>query len=77
MLNRGMVIQVSVAFVLTVPVAVWMVGRWLGAFAFRADVPWMLYPSAGIAVMLIAVATVSWQSWRAASANPVKVLMSE
>ena len=77
MLGRGMVTQVAVAFVLTVPVAVWIVGRWIGAFAYRTSVPWWLYLAAGAAVLFVAVATVSWQSWRAASANPVKALMSE
>ena len=77
LLNRGMLTLVGVAFVLVVPITVWMVGRWIGAFAFRTSIPWWLYLAAGALVLLISVATVSWQSWRAANANPVKALISE
>jgi putative ABC transport system permease protein len=77
MLNRGMFSLAAVAFAVVVPVTVWIVGRWMGSFAFRAQVPWWLYPAAGMIVVLVSIATVSWQSWRAATANPVKSLNIE
>lgn len=77
MLGRGTLMMVGVAFAAAAPAAVWMAGRWGEAFAFRARVPWWIYPAAGAAVLLIAMATVSLQSWRAATANPVNSLKSE
>jgi putative ABC transport system permease protein len=51
--------------------------RWVEGYAYKAAVPWWLPVGAGLIVLLIAVATVSWQSWRAATANPVNALKSE
>jgi putative ABC transport system permease protein len=76
-LNRAMFTQLAVAFVLATVIA-WLIIRWwLDGFAYRAAVPWWLYPAAGVIVLLIAVATVSIQSWRAATANPVRSLKTE
>ncbi len=77
MLNRGMLILIGVAFALAAPLALLFINRWIAGFAYKAAVPWWLFPIAGVLVLLIAVATVSWQSWRAASANPVNALKSE
>ena len=77
MLNRNMFILVVVGFVLAVPLTLVFITRWVEGFAYRAAIPWWLFPAGGVLVLLIAVTTVSWQSWRAATANPVKSLNSE
>jgi putative ABC transport system permease protein len=77
MLNRGMLILVGVGFVLAVPLALVFITHWVAGFAYRTPIPWWLFAAAGLLVLVIAVATVSWQSYRAATANPVKALMSE
>jgi putative ABC transport system permease protein len=77
MLNRGMLLLVGVAFVVAVPLALVFIRRWVEGYAYKAAVPWWLPVGAGLIVLLIAVATVSWQSWRAATANPVNSLKSE
>ena len=77
MLNRNMLILVGVGFALAVPLTLVFITRWVEGFAYKAAVPWWLFPAGGLIVLAIAVATVSYQSWRAASANPVKALMSE
>jgi putative ABC transport system permease protein len=76
-LNRAMFTQLAVAFVPATVIAWLMIRWWLDGFAYRATVPWWLFAGAGVIVLLIAVATVSLQSWRAATANPVKSLKSE
>ncbi len=65
------------AFVLATAVSGFIISRWLDGFAYRADVPWWLFPAAGLAVAAVSVATVSWQSLSAATANPVKSLKTE
>ena len=77
MLNRNMLILVGVAFVVAVPLALVFIGRWVEGYAYRAAAPWWLFACAGGLVLMIAVATVAWQSWRAAAANPVESLKSE
>ncbi len=77
MLNRAMFIQLGVALVAATAIAVFVIRRWLEGFAYRADVPWWLFVAAGLAVAAVSLATVSLQSWRAATVNPVKSLKSE
>jgi putative ABC transport system permease protein len=50
---------------------------WLREFAYRIDIQWWVFLIAGVAAMAIAVITISFQSIKAALANPVKSLRSE
>lgn len=77
MLNRGMLMLVGIASVIAVPLTLVFITRWVEGFAYKAAVPWWLFPAGGLMVLVIAVATVSWQSYRAATANPVISLKSE
>ncbi|MBC7776503.1 MAG: hypothetical protein H7246_13800, partial [Phycisphaerae bacterium] len=51
--------------------------KWLSDFAYRIDMQWWMFVLAGLAAILIAFLTVSFQSMKAALANPVKSLRSE
>jgi putative ABC transport system permease protein len=51
--------------------------KWLQDFAYRVSMPWWIYVLAGIAAIVIALLTVSYQAIRAATANPVNSLRSE
>ncbi|MDR0605287.1 MAG: ABC transporter permease [Bacteroidales bacterium] len=77
MLNRGFLIQFAVAYIIAVPVTYYVVNRWLENFAYKTPIHWWVFVFGGLLVFLITVATVSWQSYRAASANPVEALKSE
>jgi putative ABC transport system permease protein len=77
MLNRGMLISLGVAAVLALPPTLYFIRGWVASFAYKAPVPWWLYPAAVLLVLAIAAATVSIQSWKAATANPVNSLKSE
>ena len=68
---------VLVAFVVAAPVAYVVMDRWLNDFAYHIDVPWWVFPAAGVAALLIAWLTVSYQSVKAALTNPVKALRYE
>ncbi len=72
-----MLISLGVAVVLALAPTLWFVRGWVSSFAYKAAFPWWLYPAAVVLVLLIAIATVSLQSYRAASANPVNSLKSE
>jgi putative ABC transport system permease protein len=51
--------------------------KWLSTFAYRTSLDWWIFVVAGVIALVIAIATVSWQSWRAATRNPVEALRYE
>jgi putative ABC transport system permease protein len=77
MLSREFVLLVGLSTVIAAPLAGWGVYKWLQNFAYRTSMPWWIFVLAGVAAMLIALLTVSLQTIRAASANPVKSLRVE
>ena len=68
---------VFIAIVIAAPVAWWAMNKWLTDFAYHIDIKWWMFASAGAAAVAVAFLTVSFQSVRAALANPVKSLRSE
>jgi putative ABC transport system permease protein len=68
---------VLIASLLSFPVAWWGMNLWLQSFAYRIGISWWVFVVAGAAAILIALVTVSFQTIRAAVANPVKSLRSE
>ncbi|HXB94472.1 MAG TPA: FtsX-like permease family protein, partial [Puia sp.] len=77
LLNKGFAGLVLLSLVIASPVAWWMTDRWLREFAYRAPLAWWVFPLAGGAAIVIALLTVSFQSIRAALANPIKNLRTE
>jgi putative ABC transport system permease protein len=51
--------------------------KWLQNFAYHSGLQWWIFALAGILALVIALLTVSWQSWRAATRNPVEALRCE
>lgn len=77
MFNRRFVWTILFCFVLAGPVAWYGVTRWQGAFVYKTPLHWWIFLVAFVIVLGVTLATVSIQSWRAASANPIKSLRSE
>lgn len=77
MLNKSVLIWLGIAFVISTPLAYYAMNRWLENFAYKTTLSWWIFALAGIAALLVALITVSWQSWRAASRNPVEALKYE
>ncbi|MBN1181795.1 MAG: hypothetical protein JXB49_05860, partial [Bacteroidales bacterium] len=68
---------VVVAFVIACPVAWYFMDKWLQNFAYKTNLSWWVFAAAGAVTVAVTVFTVSWQSWRAASRNPVEALRYE
>jgi len=51
--------------------------KWLQTFAYKTELNWWIFCLSGIIALVIALLTVSWQSWRAAKRNPVDALRYE
>lgn len=77
MLNKRFVIWVLVAFVVAVPLVYYAMKKWLETFAYKTELSWWIFALGGLATLLVALFTVSWQSWRAATKNPVEALRYE
>jgi len=68
---------VLIAFVIAVPIAWYVMAKWLQGFAYKTSISITVFIYAGMAAMVIALLTVSFESIRAAMANPTKSLKSE
>jgi putative ABC transport system permease protein len=77
LLNMDMVKWVFVAITLAIPTAYLILDKWLENFAYKTILSWWIFALAGILALGIALFTVSWQSWRVATRNPVEALRYE
>jgi putative ABC transport system permease protein len=77
LLSRDFVKLVGWSFIVAVPPSWLLMHVWLNGFAYRIDAYWWIFLAAGGTALLIAIVTVSFQSIKAALANPVKSLRSE
>lgn len=77
MLNRDFIKWVAIAFVIAVPIAYFAMNKWLENFAYKTTLSWWIFALAGVLALGIALLTVSFQSWRAATRNPVEALRYE
>lgn len=77
LLNRNFFRLLLLSFSIACPVAWYIMSRWLEGFSYKTPLHWWIFLLAGVITLLIALFTVSWQSWKAATENPVKALKSE
>ncbi len=77
LLSTGFTRLILIAVVIAVPVAWFAVNSWLKSFAFRVNADWVIFLTASLAALAIAWITVSYESVKAAIANPVKSLRTE
>jgi len=68
---------VAGALVFAIPLSYYLMNLWLKNFAYKTPLNWWIFTLAGIITLIIAILTVSWQSWRAATRNPVDSLRYE
>jgi len=77
LLNKDFVKWVVISFVIATPIAYYAMQKWLENFADKTELSWWIFALAGFMALGIALLTVSWQSWRAATRNPVESLRYE
>ena len=77
MLNKSFVLWVAIAFVIAVPIAWYTMNSWLQNFAYKTELSWWIFALAGIMALLIALITVSYQTFKVARRNPVEALRYE
>lgn len=77
MLSREFLKLIVIASLLSFPITWYAMNKWLQDFAYRISIPWWVFILAGGIALSVAVLTISYQSIKAALANPVKSLRSE
>jgi len=77
MLNRNYLKWVFLAFIVACPLGWYLMNKWLENFAYKTELSWWIFAVAGLLALGIALLTVSWQSWKAATRNPVEALRYE
>ena len=77
LLSKDFLILVVVAFVIASPIAWYTSRQWLEGFAYRVTIPWWIFGLAGLLAVFLTLLTVSFQSVKAATANPVDSLRNE
>jgi putative ABC transport system permease protein len=77
LLNKVFVKWIFLAFIIATPIAWYAMNKWLQTFEYKIGLSWWIFGLAGIIALLIALITVSWQSWRTSTRNPVESLRYE
>ncbi len=77
LLNSDIVKWIAIAFIIATPITWYTVNKWLENFAYKTTLNWWIFALAGVLALGIALLTVSWQSWKAATRNPVEALRYE
>ncbi|MBW1299078.1 FtsX-like permease family protein [Aquimarina litoralis] len=77
LLTKDFLKLVSIAFLIATPIAWWMMSKWLQNYIYRIDLNIVLFIGAGCIVLLIALLTISFQTVRTATTNPVNSLRTE
>ena len=77
MLSKDFIKLVFMAILIATPLAWWVMHQWLQGFAYRQNIQWWMFVATSFAAIGIAVITVSFQSIRAALANPVDSLRND
>ncbi|HEY8934980.1 MAG TPA: ABC transporter permease [Cyclobacteriaceae bacterium] len=77
MMSKEFIKLVAIAFIIAVPLAWYVMNQWLSGFAYKVQMGIAIFLYAGVSAALIAIITISYESIRAASANPIKSLRTE
>jgi len=77
MLSKDFLILISISLLIALPVSWWLMSRWLQSFAYRINITPFAFVITAVSVILITLITISYQSVKAALANPVKSLRTE
>jgi ABC-type antimicrobial peptide transport system permease subunit len=77
LLSTDIVQLIVLASLIAAPLAWIGMGSWLRGYAYRVSLDWWTFLIAGVLALLIALLTISYQAFKAATANPVKGLRAE
>jgi putative ABC transport system permease protein len=77
LLSKDFIKLILIAVTVAIPICWWTMNKWLEGFAYRITIGPVIFVEAGMIALAIALGTISWQSFKAAMANPVRSLRNE
>ena len=77
LLNLDIIKSLIVAFIIAYPLSWYAMSKWLENFAYKTEISLWIFIISGLIVSLIAITTVSIQSWRVATKNPADTVRYE
>ena len=77
LLNKDFFRWVAIAFIIATPIAWYSMHKWLEDYTYKTNLSWWVFTAAGVVAIAVSILTVSWQSWKAATSNPVEALRFE
>jgi putative ABC transport system permease protein len=77
LMSREFIKLIIIAFVISVPLGFYVMDKWLKTFEYKTTIDVLIFVYAGMAALIIAMLTVSFESFKAASTNPVNALRTE
>lgn len=77
MLSKEFIVLVFLSLIISIPVAYYLMYNWLLKYEYRTSISWWIFAIAGLSLVIITIATVSYQAIKAALNNPVNSLRSE
>jgi ABC-type antimicrobial peptide transport system permease subunit len=77
LLSKDFLNLIMIAVIISFPLSWWIMNGWLNNFAYRVHISWSIFLFAFASILIITAATISFQTIRAALANPVKSLRAE
>lgn len=77
LISKDFLKLVVIAFAIAPPLAWWFMNKWLQDYPYRINIQWSVFIITGLATIILALITVSFQAIKAAVANPVKGLRTE
>jgi putative ABC transport system permease protein len=77
LLSKDFLGLVALSMAIAMPLMALLMRKWLQNYTYRAPLSWWIFASAGAGILLITLATVSFQSLKAALANPINSLRTE
>ena len=77
MMSKDFSILVFISFLISSPLAWWLLDNYLQQYPIRVEIKWWIFPLTGLIALVFAISIVSIQALRAARSNPVNSLRSE
>jgi ABC-type antimicrobial peptide transport system permease subunit len=77
LLSKDFLLLVGISIVIASPLAYYFMSNWIQKFTYRTDMSWWVFILAGAGAIIITIITISFQSIKAATSNPIKSLRTE
>ena len=77
LLSKDFLRLIVISIIIALPIAWWVMNRWLQAFTYKIEIEWWMFVLSGLLTVSIAIMTISIQAIKAVMMNPLKSLRSE